>query len=61
MNTVRFVINGKKFVSSKKNVITLHVSNLVGHHLVEDVVGPLEGLLRDDASLLKQVHLNIST
>jgi len=37
-----------------------HSSNRAGHDLVEDVVGPLQRLLRNDTSLLQQICFNIS-
>ena len=42
-------------------ILTLHVLDLVGHQLVEDMVGSLVGLLGDYTSLFEQVYLNIST
>lgn len=37
------------------NIHTLKSSNGTRHHLVEDMVGSLQGLLRDDTGLLEQV------
>lgn len=34
---------------------TFDTSNGTGHNLVEDMVGALQGLLRDDTSLLQQI------
>ena len=45
---------------SRENGLTLDGGDLVGHHLVEDMVGPLKRLLGDHTSLFKQVGLNIS-
>lgn len=42
-------------------ILTLDGGDLVGHDLVEDMVGALKRLLGDDTSLLKQVALNVST
>jgi len=42
-------------------ILTLDFRDVVGHELVEDVVWALEWLLGDDASLLQQVHLDVST
>ena len=42
-------------------ILTLDFLDLVGHHLVEDMVGSLERLLGDDTSLLQQVDLNVTT
>lgn len=40
---------------------TLDTGNGTRHDLVENVVGSLQRLLRDDTSLLQQVGLNIGT
>ena len=42
-------------------LLTFNIWDLVRHHLVEDMVGSLQGLLGDDTSLLQQVDLNVST
>jgi hypothetical protein len=60
------VVYLKKFVSHFVCVcvwvkITFKTRNWSGHHLVEDVVWTLQGLLGDDTSLLQKVGLNIST
>lgn len=44
-----------------RDVLTFDPLDLVGHELVEDVVGALQGLLGDDTGLLQQVGLDIST
>ena len=43
-----------------KQSLTFDHGDLVGHHFVEDMVGPLGGLLGDDTSFLQQVGLNVS-
>lgn len=43
-----------------KGILTFDPLDLVGHELVEDVVGSLEGLLGDDTGLLQQISLNVS-
>lgn len=45
----------------KREILTLDPLDLVGHDLVEDVVGSLQSLLGDDTGLLQQVGLDIST
>lgn len=45
----------------QKEILTLDPLDLVGHYLVEDVVGSFQSLLGDDTGLLQQVGLDIST
>jgi len=40
------------------NDLTLQSLDWTGHHLIEDVVGTLEGLLRDDTSLFQQICMS---
>lgn len=49
----------KGMEKNKSEILTFDPRDLVGHDLVEDVVGALECLLGDDTGLLQQVGLNI--